>query len=1100
MKQWSFVTGAVLCAGLVGGVVSPVWAASSPGGEAGDVQLGSFALGDGLEGTIGELDGSFGFTLSAGGLQLAWDSRAAAADPVGLGPGWSFGLATLRVDGGVWVHPASGGAFAMSATSPTGLAGYPGSEVRFAAAEPGAVVPARADGSVGETPYAYVLHELGGVSTYFDAAGYPLAKLVVEGDRIDWRWAAGEAGQLVAVVGADGIVTALDWSDPSRVTIAPGSNVTDPADGSGAGGRWQVELDGGRVSAVADPVGARTTIAYGDQGLVERVSTPAGASTVVEWRSSLDAVARVDRVRVVDDVSGSQLSERRWAVEGQISPSGWPAVSGPVDLASGGGAAAAALEFETSLSDGKTRIGSTVAGSGTGAQRIMERAVSVTSASGERVVQEHAYAYAERAETPGAPAADAKPTSVTTTHHGRSGGTRSVTESYEFDELGRMVSRTSTDGTIIRRAYDGEVLAGRALPIGLVTEETTTAPDGLVSSTRYELRDDRAVVEATELWSGREGGELVRTDRVERDVEDGFVTEQRVFPGGDATAVPVVTRWSRQLDPATGTERVVQTVAAGTPIESSAVSVASLVHGGRLTESDVLGNTTVARYDEAGRQIARTTADEVRIETSYWADGSRKDQSTETGTTRFYWDGDRLINEVHEAAGEHGTASYLIGANRQARSIRAEDGTAITSYYGTDRHGNVTDLTDANGRVTTAYDYTDYGVATVVGDQVAAQPAGIGELGYNPFQYAGEYTHRDGTQPLGPRTYDPAQARFLSMDDAPLANLYAFADLNPITNVDPSGRQAQVDWNHLGPLIAGFVVTVAAGMFFAFSGGASGVLGFVGGVLAGGDAALAGFELARGLGKVQWTDPKAMEIAAYGLFATSLAMGIGAIGAKLAGRFGMKAAVEKVDETTPLVSGSTAPPKSLEQVTSEVLIESSRRGSHVDSIEISRLQRAALKVTDGKYGLHVNTAVNNISLARDARNRQLMMDYSAYQNPEKKLREVDAKILEYERAAFAHIVLANKRLTKIVKKGWVTGAKKDYATQEIENAHKVLGDALKPGVVFQSKLMDGFDPDPTPVRFLSREDTPPSLDSPRDLNLLDSDNPLTRDAVVYNEY
>ncbi|WP_308796963.1 hypothetical protein [Agromyces silvae] len=112
---WRVLTGAILCVGLTGGLVSPVWAAAEPG-EAGRVELGSFALGDGLDATIGELDGSFGFSLTAGGLHLAWDSRASGADAAHLGRGWSFGLGSIRVTGGVWVYPASGGAFQMDAS------------------------------------------------------------------------------------------------------------------------------------------------------------------------------------------------------------------------------------------------------------------------------------------------------------------------------------------------------------------------------------------------------------------------------------------------------------------------------------------------------------------------------------------------------------------------------------------------------------------------------------------------------------------------------------------------------------------------------------------------------------------------------------------------------------------------------------------------------------------------------------------------------------------------------------------------------------------------------------------------------------------------
>lgn len=1438
-RGYAVLIGAMVCAGLTGGVVTPAWAAAPPEGGAGDVQLGSFALGA-LEATIGELDGSFGFALPVGGLRLAWDSRAAGTDPMPLGGGWSFGLTTVRVQGGIWVFPASGGAFEMDEHSATGLAGYPRTDVRFLAAEPGAVVPARADGTVGETPYEYVLHELGGVSTYFDATGYPLARIVLDGDRLDWQWEAGGTGRLLAAISADGSVTTLDWSDLSRVEIQPGSNVSEPIDGA-AVGRWVVELEGGRVTAVADPVGGVTRVAYRDQALVRQVTTPSGGSTVVDWQASPDAVARVDRVRSVDAVTGEELSVRQWSAQGQASPSGWPFAE-----------RAAAAGSEVSLSDGKTRVTSSV----DGWRRMSERRVVVTSNSGERVLQGQAFEYPDQDDAPGVPVEGVRPTTVTTTHHDRNGSTRSTVESYAYDELGRMTSRTTTDGATLRREYDGDVTEARPLPIGLVTEETTTARDGLVSSTRSALSEDRTAVVALEQWSGRPGEELTRTSRVEREVDQGFVTEERAFPGGRLDEAPVVTRWSKLVDPASGTKTVEETVAAGTAIEASTSVRSSLVHGGAVTESDALGNRTVARFDAAGRQIevqdaagrtvsrvhrtqqldgvnavtvtdhtgvsvterrdalgrvvttsdniaptgravdgyerlsetreydepgvervtdawgatttterdvygrttrvtlpnrlvqvaefddvagtatsgvsvsgsladaeltsttvfddagratettgrradgvevratvaeydglgrevrssdgrrntatdydafghavesrvsasgeeagevagagvtaerrydpagvsvektlrsgtesyagqrreldalgrvvaqtdqrgateritytldglvaevasdtgrvttstydattralvetktssprgstvttafrydeagrvtavfdpadeagtliryesddfgnitrtrypdgteighefdehgratatvdaagnrtafdydeagvlvaavqtdaddapigsvryahdefgrvssldrengvrteyaftsasevraevttgpdglhsereyvyspdgtltiridrtreaaghlrtvttdyeydlldrlvsstvregdgpdgrvltrseyrstlggdlasetvttdpgtaeavsttrrfeyselgeliaivtgdtrrsqvfdvdgsmlesaeggryeydaaarliSQTTPDGVHIQTSYWADGTRRAHTTATGSTRFYWDGARLVNERHDAAGaESGTASYLIGTARHARSIRPDDGAARTSYYGTDRHGNVTDLTDHAGAVTTTYAYSDYGVVTVTGDETAL-PAGIGELGYNPFQYSGEYTYRDGTQPLGPRTYDPVQARFLTKDEAPLSNLYAYVDLNPITNIDPTGRMSEEDQRRLGLLIGGLVATAVGAALLVWTGGIGfTVAGAVGGLTTLGDVVASALEVTTEITKVEYIHRDIIDVVSW----TAFAVGLGFLGA-----------------------------------------------------------------------------------------------------------------------------------------------------------------------------------------------------------------------------
>jgi len=1479
--RWSIAVGAAICVGLAGGMVSPAWAAG-PAADPGEVQLGSFSLGDSLEATVGELDGSFGFTIAAGGLQLGWDSRAGASDRFRLGKGWSFGLARVEVAGGVWVHPVSGGSFPMSASVPSGLAGYEGGDVVFAKAEPGAVVPARADGTVGETPYAYVLHELGGSATYFDAAGYPVAKLVEGGDRLDWTWEAG-SGRLLAVVTAEGSVTSLDWSDPSRLVITPGSNVTDPVEGSGAGGQWEVSLEGGRLSEVAFPGGGVTRVGYDRAGLVERVSTPSGSSTAVTWQPSTDGVARVARVRLVDDASGAVLSEREWGVQGEVAPSGWPLVGDAVSSfgvagAPGGGETPG---YQAWLSDGKSRVQSTVDGH----QRLTSRSIAVTTGSGQHLLQEHEYEYPKQDELTGEPAVSTKPTSMTLTHHDLQGGSRSVGESFVFDGFGRMVERRAGDGSVVRRVFDGVVGVGGVLPVGLVVEETTVGGDGLVSQVRSELSGDRSAVVASEVWSGRVGGELVRTARVESDVVGGFVSERRVFPGGDVGAVPVVTRWSEVVDVSRGVRSVVESRAVGSPVE---VSVSSLVHGGVLSATDEVGRVSSASFDGAGRrvsvvdgagrsvgysyrsvqvdgvnevsvaagsgvvvtetrdvlgrvvrradnvapsgrvevgfervfesveypgpgvervrdawgavttserdvygrerrvelptgvvqvakyddvagsatsgvsvsgeladaevtstttrdpearrvttsgvradgvvvpeastaydglgrvvsssdgtrvtsteydvsgdpvstglvaaegaeavvgagsvvgaevtaerrfdgfgvslektvragdevsagkqrvldelgrvvsetdqgglterysytpdglvaevvsesgrvrsnvydevtreligsrvsspggatvetayryedgqlvavfdpadeagttlsyewdafgnrtrtvypdgrevrhefdangrklatvdvdgnrssfsydevdgsllgvvqvdrdgaplggvsygydelsrvesvardngvrteytftsasqvasevttgaggvvsereyeyapngtltsrvdrvlgasgefEVSRTeyeydvhgqllvssvragdgadarvvtrteyvptvggdlasetvisdpgTADEVRVtrrfeyspvgelvgivagevrgaqrfdadgslvesaagvrfeydaaarpvaktvggvrvETGYWADGSRRVQSDGAGSTRFYWDGAQLVNEVHERGEEDAVAGYLIGADRQARTVRVDGGASSTAYYGTDRHGNVTELFDQDGAVQSWYRYSDYGSVQVAGEQ--ASVAGVvGQVRYNPFQYAGEYTYADGTQALGVRTYDPVQARFFTEDIEPLKNLYAYGNLNPITNIDPTGRNSVLDWARIGSLAGGFLFAVAGAALFVMSAistggiGGLGVLGLVSGLVAGGDATVAGFEVAAELGKVQWADKEAIAAASWTFAAVSVALGLAGGLAKYATRHGAKT-VTRLDPETEL--------------------------------------------------------------------------------------------------------------------------------------------------------------------------------------------------------
>jgi len=1243
---------AVACTAVVLSSVPSAWAAVD-GDAPPTAQLGTLGLGDGLEAMVGEADGSVRFGVTAGGLVLSWDSRAAGVDRYGFGPGWGLDLARVETRGGVRVLPASGGAFPLDTTQPSGLAGYPSADIAFRLAQPGAVLDGRA--GVAAVEYAYVLHELGGVRTYFSAAGDPVARTSPDVGRIDWVWAAPGEHRLSAIVGPDGIATALDWSDPAEILVRPGANVTAPPAESGADGGWRVRLDGGRLSRVVDPVGRDTRVGYGPAGLVSRITTAAGASTVLTWHPAVDGVARMSSLRT-HDPAGAEYSARHWRALDGVEPSGWPA------LADGSGPAEG---YSAELTDGTTRIVSTY-----GAHHAMTgRAVLVSTGSGELGVHEQAFELPEPGVLP-TPAVAAKPSAVTVTVRNAAGDARSSRESYTYDELGRMVRRDAADGTVAEWEYDRVVPVGAELAVGLPLREATTTRDGIVASTRYELNPERTAPVVIETATTTIDGLEHRTGRTELAYDGAEIAEQRVYPGGDPSAVPVVTTRDHDVDVVTGTRTVVETVAAGTAAASVA-TVSSLVHGGPLAETNAVGGTRLTRYDAAwrptastdpsgqtttmtyrsapadgidvvaatapdgvtvteerdvlgrvvrryddvapggivspghervfethaypaggveeltdawgattrterdvfgrviritlpnglvqltqhddaaatvtsgasptgsletaehtttrrldgagrligtsgsradgvpvadtsieydglgrkvfeangavqtrvtydpagnpletrypspapgaerprvrheydehgrrsatvdvagnrtvfgydragalraavqtnadGDELARveyhaddhgritrvdrgnevsteleyssvdqivaettshrgdvqsarsyeydpvtgnltarvdrtrqasgelvaerteyvydtrgrlvrsliraggsdvspeirsttyeldvsgavisetvrddlntpeprdtvrrfgtsaigeittvttsdaTGADQVRsqeydaagnlvldadgsaytwdaanrqrskvdvdgrvTEATYWADGSRRQLAGADGRTTFYWDGEALLNETHatigsgddaEAAGTaEGTASYLLGAHRHARTVDRADGTSSTAYYGVDRHGNVTDLTDADGRVTDRYTYSDYGVPTASRAEPTADPTGLGVIERNPFGYAMEYTHADGSQFLRERTYHPRHMIFSSRDEAQLHSVYGYADANPIMFVDPSGRAAIRDWFAVGFAAYG-AVAAALGVFAVATGG-----------------------------------------------------------------------------------------------------------------------------------------------------------------------------------------------------------------------------------------------------------------------------------------
>ncbi|MDR5699720.1 RHS repeat domain-containing protein [Agromyces aerolatus] len=693
----------VLSVVLVVGVVSPVWAgeSSGPGGPGGPsvVELGSFGVGDGLEGVVNEGDGSFGVSVPVAGLGLGWDSRV-GVDRYGLGVGWGFGFAVVDVAGGVWVRPSSGGVFQAAESVSSGLLGYTGSDVVFRQT-PGGVLSGRVDGVVGAQPIAFELHELGGVVTYFNAAGDPVARVSAGGDRSDWTWAAGGGHRLVSVVGVDGVVTGLDWSDPGQMVVRPGVNVSA---GGGGAGVWRVVLVEGWVGEVVDPVGGRSLVGVDRSGRVDRVVSGSGATTTVVWRSDADGVSRVDRVGVADR-DGTELSARSWRQVDGVLPSGWPAV----DPAAVNGTTGGSRSVE--VSDGKTRVVSEFDQWG----RVSGKRVVVSSGAGERVVQEQELTYPE-SDPVGVGDASRKPVAAEVRFLDGAGGVRAGTESYTYDEAGRMVSAEDAAGRVVTTSY------------AQANEVTVTGPDG---------------VSVTEV----------------RDVLG------RVVAAADGTRY---------------------------------------------------------EWDAMNRQTGQILTDGTRINTAYWADGTRKSRVTAAGSTTFYWDDTTLLNDAHASVDEtvaDGVASYLVGASRHARITHPDtDSAAGTRYYSTDRHGNVTGLTDETGNQVGSYTYSDYGVVAM-GDELAGAmrqvPGAVGQLEHNPFQYALEYTHADGTQFLRERTYDPAQLGFTSKDVESLHDLYGYTNANPIMLVDPSGRASQMDALTLALNIVGIVGGVLGAIWTA---------------------------------------------------------------------------------------------------------------------------------------------------------------------------------------------------------------------------------------------------------------------------------------------
>ncbi len=106
-------------------------------------------------------------------------------------------------------------------------------------------------------------------------------------------------------------------------------------------------------------------------------------------------------------------------------------------------------------------------------------------------------------------------------------------------------------------------------------------------------------------------------------------------------------------------------------------------------------------------------------------------------------------------------------------------------YYTQNAHGDIVNLTDAQGAITKSYKYDAFGVEQNIDDSDS-----------NAFRYCGEYYDAEtGTIYLRARYYNPTIGRFISRDSYagentdPLSlNRYTYCANNPIFYIDPSGK------------------------------------------------------------------------------------------------------------------------------------------------------------------------------------------------------------------------------------------------------------------------------------------------------------------------
>ena len=191
-------------------------------------------------------------------------------------------------------------------------------------------------------------------------------------------------------------------------------------------------------------------------------------------------------------------------------------------------------------------------------------------------------------------------------------------------------------------------------------------------------------------------------------------------------------------------------------------------------------------YTWTGSQLSTAVNGTTNISYTYDSNSGLRTQKTVNGiTTNYTLDANNNIIEQNDGTNDikfyydtSGKLEYMTlnGAKYQ---------------YETDIQGDVTGLLDSNGNEVVSYQYDTWGNLINIGGSEANT---IGIL--NPFRYRGYYYDTEtGLYYLQSRYYNPGIGRFLSQDDPSdhdgeigvAANLYTYANNNPVMNIDPNG-------------------------------------------------------------------------------------------------------------------------------------------------------------------------------------------------------------------------------------------------------------------------------------------------------------------------
>ncbi|MFF4161094.1 RHS repeat domain-containing protein [Streptomyces sp. NPDC001678] len=360
----------------------------------------------------------------------------------------------------------------------------------------------------------------------------------------------------------------------------------------------------------------------------------------------------------------------------------------------------------------------------------------------------------------------------------------------EFDEQTGRLTRVVNDRETAPQRIDDTRYAYD--PAGNITQLTTTDGQDGAAVTDTQCFTTDALQRISNAWTTTDGC-AAKPDSEARPQIGGPNAYWHSYTYDAVGSRATETRHDAGGDSGKDIKRTYTYPEKGKPQPRALASVTTKVGG-----KDIATGPDTFTYDPAGNTTRRRVADKDQ-QLSWDAEGhlTRVVEGNKTTSFSYDTDGNRIIRRDAE-----GTTLYLPGGNELL--LKPDGKTKVgTRYYS---HGDKTVavrsegkltylLSDHHGTATTAVDATSQMVTTrrtdIFGAPRGEQPASWpGERGF----VGGTKDKATGLTHLGAREYDPALARFISVD--PIMDLsdpqqlhgYSYGNNNPLIHSDPSGK------------------------------------------------------------------------------------------------------------------------------------------------------------------------------------------------------------------------------------------------------------------------------------------------------------------------